>query len=177
VVEPDPASCLVRLVPLVAGWCERLGGGWIDADAAASDVLEVVVRRYADFDPTRSLEGWAWGITVRVVRDHRRAAWWRRWIPGATPELPAPTSANDAMEAAQATALVHAILNAISERHREVIVLRDLEERPASEVAALLGVPEGTVRSRTRLARAAFKAEAQRRGLSLSNMLEEPADG
>jgi RNA polymerase sigma-70 factor (ECF subfamily) len=174
---PDRDMRLIRLVPLVAGWCARLGGGHIDADAAASDVLEVLVRRYDAYDPARSLEGWAWGITVRVVRDHRRAGWWRRWIPGATIEPRASGSASGPAEQAELTALVQAILGSLSELHREVLVLHDLEERPALEVAEILGIPEGTVRSRARLARAAFKAEAERRGLSLSNILEEPNDG
>ncbi len=177
IAEPDRDTRLIRLVPLVARWCARLGGGQIDADAAASDVLEVLVRRYDAYDPARSLEGWAWGITVRVVRDHRRAGWWRRWIPGATVEPRASGTASGPAEQAELTALVQAIVGSLSELHREVIVLHDLEERPAPEVAEMLGVPEGTVRSRVRLARAAFKAEAERRGLSLSNILEDPNDG
>jgi DNA-directed RNA polymerase specialized sigma24 family protein len=43
-------------------------------------------------------------------------------------------------------------------------------------VAALLGVPEGTVKSRLRLARRAFRAAAERRGVSLMSLVEEDAD-
>lgn len=172
----DRDADLVRLVPLVAGWCARLGGGEIDAEAAAGDVFEVLLRRHADFDPARPLEGWAWGITVKVVHHHRRQSWWRRWLPGPTPERPAPGAPAAAAEARELQALVHGVLGALSDPYREVLVLCDLEERPAPEVAAILGVPEGTVRSRCRLARAAFRAEAARRGVDLTGLAEDPDD-
>ena len=47
---------------------------------------------------------------------------------------------------------------------REVVVLVDLEERPATEVAELLGVPVGTIYSRLHHARRAFAAALERRG-------------
>ena len=65
-------------------------------------------------------------------------------------------------------ARVHRALDALSEDLRAVLVLCDLEERPAPEAAALLGVPEGTVRSRLRRARHAFAEEARRLELDLS---------
>ncbi len=49
--------------------------------------------------------------------------------------------------------------------HREVLVLCELEERSAADVGLLLGVPTGTVKSRLRLAKEAFRAVAVRRGV------------
>lgn len=39
-------------------------------------------------------------------------------------------------------------LRRLSEQHRQVLVEVHLRDRPAAEVAAQLGIPEGTVRSR-----------------------------
>lgn len=44
--------------------------------------------------------------------------------------------------------LLHAALGELSERDRAILVLRHIEERPVAEIAAILGIPEGTVKSR-----------------------------
>jgi RNA polymerase sigma-70 factor (ECF subfamily) len=50
-------------------------------------------------------------------------------------------------------------LEGLSPEHREVVYHCYLKERPHAEVAALLGVPVGTVRSRLFYARHAMKDE------------------
>lgn len=170
----DRDAVFARLVPLVIGWCTRLGAGTIDAEAAASDALLVLLRRFDAIEPGAPVEAWAWGVVRNVVREHRRRVWWRRWIPGAPMERAAPESGAPARR--ERVRLVYKVLSSLSEPHREVIVLVDLEERPASEVATLIGVPEGTVRSRLRLARAAFREQADRLGLGPVHLAEEGYD-
>lgn len=173
--DPERDATFARLLPLVTGWATRLGAGTIDAEAAAADALLVILRRLPDLHPGAPVEPFAWGVTARVVREHRRASWWRRWVPGAEPESVAPDRGASPADR-ERIRLVYRVLGALSEPHREVLVLMDLEERSASEVAALLGVPEGTVRSRLRLARDAFRAEAGRVGLGLVHLMEDPDD-
>lgn len=161
-------AVFARLLPLVTGWCERLGGGRIDVQAAASDAFVILVQRPDRLDVGGSPEAWAYGVTRKVVQAHRRRAWWRRWLPGAVlEEVPAPRHGD--AEDRECTRLVHAVLDRLSTNHREVIVLMDLEERSAAEVAGLLQLPEGTVRSRLRLARAAFRAAALQDGLEVND--------
>ncbi|GDX78962.1 hypothetical protein LBMAG42_07730 [Deltaproteobacteria bacterium] len=174
-MRSDRDAIFERLVPLVTGWCIRLGAGGIDAEAAASDALLVILRRLDDVEAGAPVEAFAWGVATRVVKEHRRKVWWRRWIPGISMERPSG-SPMDSPEKRERVRLVYAALGALSEGHREVIVLMDLEERAASEVAGLLGVPEGTVRSRLRLARVAFRIEAERVGLGVVHLQEEGDD-
>ena len=51
---------------------------------------------------------------------------------------------------------VHAVLASLSPDQRAVLVLRDLDGLAEAEVAALLSIPEGTVKSRLHRARGAF---------------------
>ena len=53
-------------------------------------------------------------------------------------------------------AILDEILSEMPVEQRAVFVLFELEEMSGEEIAALLSVPEGTVRSRLRLARRAF---------------------
>ena len=53
-------------------------------------------------------------------------------------------------------------LDALSVDHREILVLIDIEERTEREVADLLSLPVGTVRSRVHRARQSFLTVAHR---------------
>ena len=59
------------------------------------------------------------------------------------------------------------MLEGMTENQREVLVLCDVEERTDEEVAALLGVPSGTVKSRLRLARASFRQGCARHAIDV----------
>lgn len=164
--EGDPAAIDALLVawgPTVVRWCGRLGGPRIDAEDAAQDVLERVLRKLGGLRDPATFPAWLFATCRGVIAQHRRRAWLRRWV-GAPDESvidPGPRADADPVAAG-----VHAALDELSAELREVLVLCDLEERPAPEVARLVGLPEGTVRSRLRRARVDFAAVARRRGLA-----------
>jgi RNA polymerase sigma-70 factor (ECF subfamily) len=54
---------------------------------------------------------------------------------------------------------MYRLLSALPEEHREVLVLRELEELDYREIATVTNVPIGTVMSRLARARAALKAK------------------
>jgi RNA polymerase sigma-70 factor (ECF subfamily) len=53
--------------------------------------------------------------------------------------------------------LVNDAISELSEEHRDVIILRDIEEKSYSEIADILSIEEGTVKSRLSRARASLK--------------------
>ncbi len=164
---PPPADALMeRLLPLVGAWCARLAPPGVDAESAAHDALLVALRRREDLRPDAPVEPWAWGITVRVIRAHRRRAWLRRWLPGDVPEGRSGADPARSAERRELAEQVRSVLQRLSDAHREVLVLCDVEERARAEVAQILGLPEGTVGSRLRLARRAFREEATRQNLA-----------
>jgi RNA polymerase sigma-70 factor (ECF subfamily) len=145
-------------LPVVLGWTTRLGGPRIDPEDAAHDVFLVVFRRIGDVERVEAFKSWLFGITRRVIAAHRRRAWLRRWLPGAVPDV-ATTAADPGRRAEQTQTAdrVWVAILALPDHHREVLVLCDLEERADSEVAELLRVPKGTVKSRLRRARLALR--------------------
>lgn len=156
------AEVLDDLLPVIARWCARLGGRGVDVEEATHDVYLVLIRRAARLEPGVPVEAFAYAITRRVLANHRRRQWWRRWLPGEVPEMRGGASPVEEVEARELVRTVDTLLAELSPAHREVLVLCDMEERPAPEVALLLGVPEGTVRSRLRLARTRFRELAPR---------------
>ena len=178
----DPAEALVRLKRLdpdavdrlyrdhagdVLGWAIRLGGHRLDAEDVAHQVFEVALARLPTFRGESTLRTWLYGITRRVVANaRRRATFWSfvslEGILGADPG-PDP---EDRSQQLRERRLVQQALEELPFKQREVLVLLDLEERPAPEVAEMLGVPVGTIYSRSHGARRAFASSLERLGLT-----------
>lgn len=149
----------------VLDWVRRLGGPWLDAEDVAQDVFSVAIRKLHTFDPERPVEGWLYGITRRVVANARRRASFRRFIglhDVREPATPLPT-ADARVHAAWRRHQLQLALEALSAEQREVLVLCDLEERGAPEVAELLGVAVGTVYSRVHRARKSLRTLLEQR--------------
>lgn len=145
----------------VLRWCVRLGGPRVDAEDAAQEVLLVLLTRVENLEDLRRFQPWLFGVTRRVLAAHRRRAWVRRWVPGARVEGASPRPGpGEELARAELAGLVHAALERLPAGQREVLVLVVMEERTTAEVALLLDLPEGTVKSRLRLARERFRRVA-----------------
>jgi RNA polymerase sigma-70 factor (ECF subfamily) len=87
-------------------------------------------------------------------------------VPGFVADPPDPKAGPARLVAVSETERsVQQVLEQLPEREREVLVLCLLEERSDREVAELLGIPHGTVKSRMRRARARFLEVAHEVGL------------
>jgi RNA polymerase sigma-70 factor (ECF subfamily) len=160
----DSPGGLDRLVthwlPVVLRWCIRLGGSGVNAEDAAQEAFETMFERLPSLRQPDAFPAWMYGITRRVLARHRRRAWIRRWVPGLVVDTPDSSfDPERASSQAQIADRVWTAMGRVPLHHREVLVLCDLEERPDSEVAELLGVPKATVKSRLRRAREALRAE------------------
>lgn len=127
------------------------------------DTFVVVHRRAADYDPSRPLRPWLFGIAWRVARDHLALGRNRREsitdeIEAVDPEAPQ----DQRIARAQAWELVVAALQSVELERRAVFILHDIEETPMPEVAAALDVPLKTLYTRLRLAREEFTAAVRR---------------
>ncbi len=166
--EPAARDRLVdACLPVVLGWCARLGGPKVDPEDAAHDVLIVMLDRLDSLRDFGSFTSWLFGITRRVLAKHRRQAWVKRWVPGFMPDAVEPgASPYQRAHLSETSRRVQAALEELPPAQREVLVLCDLEERTDLEVAELLEIPLGTVKSRLRLARQKFRTIAEQNALA-----------
>lgn len=153
-------------LPVVMGWCARLGGPYVDPEDAAQDVLIRAFDKLEELRQPESFNAWMYSLTRRVLAWHRRRVWFRRWLPGATIERidPREDPEHDVADA-EIARLVHDILEGLPANQREVIVLCCIEERSTAEAATLIGISHGTVKSRLRRGKARFADLARCRGL------------
>lgn len=152
-------------------WRTLRGLGVADhlVEDAAHDVFLVVQRKLADFDgQDAQLTTWLYEIALRVARRYRAQAskQIRRQVSlapaGEEPEAEDAVSACDArdlhaaLECSERLALAHRALAKLDDDKREAFVLACVEQRSASEIAQITGVPMNTVYSRVRAARRLF---------------------
>jgi RNA polymerase sigma-70 factor (ECF subfamily) len=128
-----------------------------DADDAAQDGFLAALRHIGRYDPGRPFGPWLLRIVANAAADRRRRMKVRR-----TDEL-SPQVASRGADPAELTdrrALRDAFTTALAglpERQRIAVVLFDVEGYSHGEIAAMLGIPEGTVRSDVFHARRALR--------------------
>lgn len=123
----------------------------------AEDVAqEAFLRAYRNFHRLRDRErfrAWLARIAWRLALDRRRAAGRRERRELASVDLaPAPT-AEDLTASREFQRHLERTMDELPEKLRQVLILAAIEGHDLREVARLLGLPEGTVKSRLHLAR------------------------
>lgn len=128
-----------------------------DADDAAQDALLACWRHIARYDPERPFGPWLTRIAVNSAHDTRRRRQVRAAEPLA-PDLPAATASPESNTSrAEFRARLDRALHDLPERQRMAVTLFDAEGFGHREIAEILGVPEGTVRSDVFHARRALR--------------------
>ena len=133
----------------VFGLCRHIVSTRADAEDATQEVFFALHRALPGFRGDSSLGTFVHRIAVRVAIRYRGR---RRPEVGPLDQLPAPT-AGDPIEARQDQERLWRALERLSIEHRTVLGLFAVEELGHREIAAVLGIPEGTVWSRLHLAR------------------------
>jgi RNA polymerase sigma-70 factor, ECF subfamily len=156
----------------------RMTGREEDARDAAQDAFVSAYRKLASFRGDSAFTTWLHRVTVNATYDLLRK---RSRAPEPVADVPEPvTSTVDDPAARVAQALdVQGALGLVPEEYRAVLVLRDMEDLPIDEVAAILGLPVGTVKSRCHRARVALGkilAGAPGAGLERADA-SEPSEG
>jgi len=135
---------------------------------AVQDVFVVVHRKLHEFEGRSKVTTWLFAICIRVASDRRRLAHGRYEVLSEhiTESAFGSESADDDplafTDKQRARATLETILNRMPEEQRIVFALFEFEEMTGNEIAELLEVPVGTIRSRLRLARATFEQSVAR---------------
>ena len=161
---------------LIAHWerrlfyfVRRLVGGERDAWDVLQQTWLAAYKALPTLQEPRALRAWLYRIAHRQAVSHLRRT-------SAAPDSGASGiddagdmavgRCDDGSFAAETAEQVHAGLAALSLAHREVLTLHFLEDASVDEIAAVLDVPAGTVKSRLFHAKRALRAAIERGGAS-----------
>lgn len=142
--------------PRIKGYLMRTGSSDAEAEEIAQDAMIAVWQKAGQFDPaTSGASAWIYTIArnlrIDAVRKGRRV---QRLLQDVEAEYrpEAGESTEAAFGRSEEAGQVELALQQLPQQQSEIIRLSFLEERPHSEIATLLGIPLGTVKSRVRLA-------------------------
>lgn len=156
----------------VYGLCYRFTGNAADAEDLTQDVFLKIYSNLASFDAARgSLPVWITTMTRNLLVDNFRRTRNQRatgsldegWDAGddlRPPLVPmdrlvaAGPSPHDAAVRRELENMVQGALAQVSVELREAVILRDLQDLDYKEIAQVLDIPEGTVKSRISRGRA-----------------------
>lgn len=146
----------------VYGICYRFTGSDSEAQDLTQDVFLRLYKSLGSFRPKEgSFSVWLARLARNLLIDHYRKTRMQRATDSIDDQLPvleqrgSAANRTDALLASrEAGELIQQALNKLSPELRETVILRDLEEMEYREIAGILQVPEGTVKSRLNRGRA-----------------------
>lgn len=115
---------------------------------ATQDTFLTVFRKAAQFEGKSALGTWIYRIAVNTCYDHLRKATRRRSETIPDNFDPRDPSAEEALDSAGMRPEIQKALDQLPQDFRTAIVLSDIEGMALPDVASVLGVPVGTVKSR-----------------------------
>lgn len=124
----------------------RTLGNREDAADAVQDAFIKAMRSADGFRGDSAVTTWLHRIVVNVCLDQLRAT--KRRPTDELPEEPGPVSNRDAFDERDTSIVVHEALLALPADQRFALVLVDIQGVSVADAAAILGVAEGTVKSR-----------------------------
>lgn len=151
IARQDPAALralIDRHGQYLFGVAHALSGNFADAEDLVQETL--IAALSATFRGQSSLRTWLVGILVNRASMQRRTAGRRRKYEAFASLSQPPAEAAGPVNAKLDLA---AMLETLSPEHRQVIVLRELEQMTYEQMAAALHVPRGTIESRLHRAR------------------------
>lgn len=151
------AALFEYFAPRIKTYMQRSGVNDVRAEELAQETMLAVWRKAALFDPaSANAATWIFAIARNLRIDAYRRE--RRGQIGETSDVALEFHADEApqpdasLASAQSDRRVRAALAALSAEQVRVIELSFFEEKAHSEIAKILGIPLGTVKSRMRLA-------------------------
>jgi RNA polymerase sigma-70 factor (ECF subfamily) len=140
-------------LPYVLATLDRLGAPRLHREDLCHDVFMTAFDKRGDFDASRPLRPWLFGIAFRLLLNVRRKAS-MTGDEAALEKLVDPNlGPEEAASRGQAQTALMREVHRLEPERRAVFLLHDMEGHGAPEISRALDVPLNTVYSRLRLAR------------------------
>lgn len=130
-----------------------------DVEDTAQETFLRALDRIAGYDPSRPFAPWLYQIARNLARDRlaTRSRWRLEPLPASGPETTAP-GPEVALERAEIRAVVDTSIARLPEQRRIAFRLHDVEGYTTNEIARIMGLSPGTVRSHVHFARRSLRA-------------------
>lgn len=136
--------------------CVRMTGDEHRAEDLAQEAFTRLYARRKEWQPTARISTWLWRVAINLCHDELRRRHRRpetsldEHAPGESPAVLAITDGtpHEWLADTDRAEIVRQALVRLPETHRAVVVLKHYEGLKFREIAEVLGIPEGTAKSR-----------------------------
>jgi RNA polymerase sigma-70 factor (sigma-E family) len=165
--EADYEDFVGATAPALRRTAYLMCGDWHRAEDATQDALVKVYLRWSRLERGGALRGYAHRAVTTAVIDQSRRPWRRERSTDAPPAAAATGDAGDPTRGTDRRLAVVGALRQLAPRQRACVVLRYYADLPVAEVAGILGVDPGTVKSQTARALARLRTALVDQGVDL----------
>ena len=141
-----------------------MSGDWHAADDLVQDTLISVYAHWGRIVRGSNIDAYANRVLVHKFIDDRRRPWRRERVVDAVPESADQGATRAFADVDGRDALLGAALAALPAGQRAVVVLRFTDDLTVGEIAHLMDLPSGTVKSRLSRATEAIRLQLERHG-------------
>ncbi len=135
------------------------------AEELAQETFLAVLKSRGRYEASAPFRTYLYAIAFRILKAYRRKAMFRAMFTGKSLEAGGAGHAEPAMgNGVEAGVVLRQAVGRLERMDREIVLLREFEDLSYMEIAAVLGIPVNTVRSRL------FRAR-----MALRDVLTEPA--
>ena len=167
-------QCIQEYGKEVYSFCLHLTGAREWADELYQDTFLTAMEHITQLhnEAGTNLKSYLLSVAIRLWKNKRRKAAWRRRIapeqsmdaPGGV-SLAGETELTDSIETevlrAEERRQVQRAVDTLPEKYRVVVLLYYMEELPLAQIASLLHIPSGTVKSRLHQARKLLRQQLE----------------
>lgn len=140
-----------------------LGNQHQDVDDIVNEVYIKMWKSVTNYDMNRSFRFWLHGLVVKQVQDWRRKSWrrFRIFEKKKMYEQDRSYIMDEGILHKETRSELVEVVKKLSYKHREVVIMRYFHEYSLDEIAALLQIPVGTVKSRLHTALKRLRTEME----------------
>ncbi|MES5893684.1 sigma-70 family RNA polymerase sigma factor [Bacillus cereus group sp. RP43] len=140
-----------------------LGNQHQDVDDIVNEVYIKMWKSVTNYDMNRSFRFWLHGLVVKQVQDWRRKSWrrFRIFEKKKMYEQDRSYIMDEGILHKETRSELVEVVQKLSYKHREVVIMRYFHEYSLDEIAALLQIPVGTVKSRLHMALKRLRTEME----------------
>tara|TARA_R110002073_G_scaffold74100_5_gene181175 strand:- start:13557 stop:14057 length:501 start_codon:yes stop_codon:yes gene_type:complete len=148
----------------------RLGATQEDVEDLAQEVFVIVHRKANDFDRSRRVEPWLYGIARNVMRDYWRKKQSRKERLGTDQDNAEKEHLGDLDRSVEQVAVLRQAIQTLEEPLIDVLMLKDLMGLTLIETASELEIPVDTAKDRLRRARNNVRAHVEQLEMEVASV-------
>ena len=121
-------------------------GSAADAEDAVQEALIRAWRALPRFRAESRFSTWIYRIQLNAIHDQRTKR--SRGAGAPLDDVPEPADPRDAIHTSELSTALQDALNSLDETYRTAVLMSDVSGMSYSEIASIIGIAEGTVKSR-----------------------------